>query len=373
MHKLTFHPLGNADSTRIDLDGGMKILIDYADMRNAQDSADKRVDLPALLRADLDTRNYYDVVAFTHLDDDHIHGSSSFFYLEHALKYQDETPNKRIRMNEMWVPASVIVEEQCEDETRIIQAEARHRFTVLKDRIRVISKPDRLKEWVRTRGIAWESVAHLIVDAGKTVPGFTKAEQGVEFFIHSPFSGHVDAGTTVDRNNCSLVFQATFVSGFRETQLILSGDVEDEVLADIVRVTRYHGNEQRLAWDVIKIPHHCSYKALNKADKGKDETVPLDSVKWLYEQGKSRGIIVSTSWPVPTDDANAQPPHRQAANYYKRRASVIGGEFVVPMEEPTKQKPEVLVIEIDSLGARRKKQIVGGVAAVISRPAPRVG
>jgi hypothetical protein len=33
-------------------------------------------------------RNYYDVVAFTHLDDDHICGSFSFFYLEHASKYR---------------------------------------------------------------------------------------------------------------------------------------------------------------------------------------------------------------------------------------------------------------------------------------------
>ena len=30
-------------------------------------------------------RDYFDVVAFTHLDDDHICGSSKFFYLEHAI------------------------------------------------------------------------------------------------------------------------------------------------------------------------------------------------------------------------------------------------------------------------------------------------
>ena len=32
--KLTFHPLGNADCTRIDFANGKKMLIDYADMRN---------------------------------------------------------------------------------------------------------------------------------------------------------------------------------------------------------------------------------------------------------------------------------------------------------------------------------------------------
>jgi hypothetical protein len=32
--KLTFHPLGTADCTRIDMANGRKMLVDYADMRN---------------------------------------------------------------------------------------------------------------------------------------------------------------------------------------------------------------------------------------------------------------------------------------------------------------------------------------------------
>src|SRR6266567_4479709 len=126
-HRLTFFPLGNADCCRMDLDGGRQILLDYAAVRDLKDPDDLRCDLAKSLRDELQSRkrNYYDVVAFTHLDDDHVHGSSEFFHLEHAQKYQGAG---RIKISELWVPAAAIIEEGCEDESRIIRQEARHRL-----------------------------------------------------------------------------------------------------------------------------------------------------------------------------------------------------------------------------------------------------
>ncbi|MDD5282260.1 MAG: hypothetical protein PHF69_06195, partial [Candidatus Omnitrophica bacterium] len=125
MHKLTFFPIGNADCCLIDLDNKKKILFDYADCKDPDDEDDLRINLAAALRSDLekDKKDYYDVVVFTHADDDHMHGFSEFFYLEHAKKYQDE---KRIKINELWVPAALIIEEGLKDEAAILRAEARH-------------------------------------------------------------------------------------------------------------------------------------------------------------------------------------------------------------------------------------------------------
>ena len=101
--RITFFPLGNADTSRLDLRDGRKMLVDYADMRNGDDRADKRIELPAALRQDLraSSRDYYDIVCFTHLDDDHVHGSSEFFEFDHAAKYQG---GGRIKIKELWVP-----------------------------------------------------------------------------------------------------------------------------------------------------------------------------------------------------------------------------------------------------------------------------
>jgi hypothetical protein len=73
MHTLTFFPLGNADCTRIELSNGRTLLFDYANMCCEDDPNDKRCNLPELLRDRLKAtgKDYYDVVAYTHLDNDH--------------------------------------------------------------------------------------------------------------------------------------------------------------------------------------------------------------------------------------------------------------------------------------------------------------
>jgi hypothetical protein len=142
-------------------------------------------------------------------------------------------------------------------------------------------------------------------------------------------------------------------------------------MTGIVSVTRAHGNEERLEWDVSKLPHHCSYLSLGP-EKGSSSTTPVPAVKWLYEQqGQTGSIIVSTSDPIPSEDTD-NPPHRQAANYYRGVSSSLFGEFVVTMEHPKKTAPERLIIEIGRSGASVKKQVAVG-APLVSRPAPRAG
>lgn len=103
MHKLTFYPLGNAETLLIDLDNGRKILVDYADRRDPNNQYDLRCDLQKLLKDDLKAAkcDNYDAVAFTHLDDDHVCGAGNFFWFKHSPKYQGEG---RIKMDEMRCP-----------------------------------------------------------------------------------------------------------------------------------------------------------------------------------------------------------------------------------------------------------------------------
>jgi hypothetical protein len=370
MPKLTFFPLGNADCCLMDLQGGEKLLFDFANQRDPNNPEDLRIDLPTALRNNMReaNRNYYDAVAFTHLDADHIQGASEFFYLEHAPQYQGVG---RIKAKTLWVPAAVIIEEKCEDEARIIQKEARHRLKEGRG-IRVFSRPEKLREWLESQGLSLEQRRHLITDAGQTVPEFSQLAHGVEFFVHSPFASRLADGTLLDRNSDSLVLQATFLCEGKETRLILAADVNYEILTSIVEVTKYHERDIRLAWDIFNLPHHCSYLSLGP-EKGQEKTEPVPEVKWLFEQGQTGGIIVSTSKPIPLDDTDPQPPHRQAAAYYRERAKAIGGEFVVTMEHPKASAPQPLVITIDRWKATIEKGSISGAAAIISRQAPRAG
>lgn len=345
-------PLGNADTLRLDLADDRKVLIDYADMRNGDDNEDKRCDLPAELLHDLRKarRDYFDAVCITHTDRDHCKGFGDFFWLEHAAKYQDDG---RIKIKELWVPAAAILEENLKDDARIVRAEARHRLRQGKG-IRVFSFPDRLKQWMESEGIDFESRKHLIVDAGQLVPGYSKdGPERAEFFVHCPFAWRQDENTVVARNEDSIVMHVTFLEGRREAKLFLASDVDHETLSAIVQTSRKHNNEHRLRWDAMKLPHHCSYLSLGP-ERGDDETQPVPDVKWLFEDAREEGsYIVSPSCPIPekgADDDNDQPPHRQAAKYHRRISTSCDGEFTVTMEHPSKAKPKPFAYKVTALG-----------------------
>lgn len=376
MAKLTFYSLGNADTCLIDLPHGKKMLVDYANVRDPFDNHDLRVDLRAALDDELRRvdQDYFDVVAFTHIDNDHICGASEYFWFRHAPRYQ---VFGRKKINELWIPAAAIIEEGCEGEGCIIRAEARHR---LKEGggILVFSRPERLEAWLKANGLTVESRRHLIVDAGQLVPGYTKeGPERVEFFAHSPHARRLDDGGIEDRNADSLVFQATFRVSARDTKALFAADIRHEVWADIVDITRGKGRDERLEWDVFKLPHHCSYTAIGP-EKGQDRTKPTSQVAWLCEEkGQRRGIAISSSKPISEkgspEDQDEQPPHRQAANYYKGAYAGRGIEFRVTMEHPTRFRPKPLEIEIDGAGAMVVKSAGVGAAAIVSQPAPRAG
>ena len=374
---LAFYPLGNADCCRIDLDCGKKILFDYANTHNPEDDNDRRCDLEQELRDELDAadRDYFDVVAFTHLDEDHYKRATEFFWLQHAKKYQD---SDRIKIDTMWVPAAFITERNLDSqEARILQAEARHRFKEGSG-IRVFSRPERLRQWCEDNEVDFQKRQHLITDAGQLAPEFDKGSHGVEFFVHSPFAKRLNEDEVEDRNEDSLVMHATFLCEGVETRVFLMGDAPHCVLADIVDITQNKGRHERLQWDVTKLPHHCSYLSLGP-EKGKDKTEPVRQVRELYETyGQSNAILVSTSKPIPKkgtqQDDDDMPPHRQAANYYKQDVvDYPADQFKVTMEHPSESSPMPLVIEIDGAKATVRKRAAAATVVAPSVRAPRAG
>ena len=381
VHQVIFYPVGNGDTTQIVLSKGRRVLFDFCHRDKAEDADTPEIDLKARLKEDLKAadRDYFDVVAFTHADLDHIQGSTEFFELQHAKKYHGDG---RIKIRELWVPAAMLLEEADNDhqteEFVLLRQEARHRLLEGKD-ILVFSKPQALADWLepllKARGESASARDHLFIDAGTIVPGFTQARDGVEFFCHSPFIKHCDDGDII-RNSAALVFNVRFNADGSTYDYLEIGDAEYGDLEDIVSTTRYHKNEDRLAWDLFNIPHHCSYRALNE-DKGKDETVPTPLVKDLLLMGKSDAYIVSCSKPIPdVKDSyeQVQPPHIQARKAYERYLKEVGGrKFLVTMEEPNANKPEPIIFEIGSAGVTWKRSATIGAPAILASRPPRAG
>ena len=370
-HNVAFYPVGNGDTSQIILDNGKRILLDFRHLAKSESGDGPEINLAAQLRDELkeSKKTSFDVVAFTHGDSDHICGSTDFFVLDHASKYQG---GDRVRIDELWVPAAMLLETGTyadrSAEWAIWRAEARYRLRAGKG-IRVFSKPAQLRQWFLKEDIAFEKRKHLITDAGQVVPGITLEADGVEFFCHSPFVKHVDEGEDM-RNSCALVFNIRFQVDACVVDYLAIGDSDWTVLEDIVAITQYHEREDRLAWDLFSVPHHCSYKALSD-EKGAVETVPKPGVLELLEMGRSDAYLVSSSLPI-TDDKEGreriQPPHVQAKKCYLKY-----GFFLVTMEEPNVRKPKPLRFVVTNKGLARDCEIDTGPAIITSRPAPRAG
>ena len=365
-----FFPIGNADTCIVDA-GGRKFVFDFA-APTPQGGDDRRIDLAKTLRAEFarEKRNSIDVVSFSHLDTDHFAGASECFHLEHAKKYQGPD---RFHIKEMWVPAAAVLESKWDQssEGRVIQAEARHRLRKGKG-IRVISHPEALDDWMRKQEIDPRDRRLLIVGAGNLMPGFSIKDTGIEVFVHAPFADQRDE-SEVDRNGECTVFHVTLNDGPGVVKLLLTGDTPFDVLGRIVETSERAGNKDRLAWDIVKVPHHSSYNSLGP-DKGRQITKPVPGVRRLYEEyGQKAGTIVSPSKVIPDSDETL-PPHRQAVEYYKGAAKKIGGNYVVTMEHPTKQSPKPVNLTVSGRGqgVALEKVAPSGTSAVAATP-PRAG
>lgn len=376
-HQVVFYPVGNGDTSQVVLSAGRRVLFDFCHRKKADNEETPEIDLKKRLKDELDAaeRDYFDVVAFTHADADHIQGSTEFFELQHAAKYQSD---ERIKIEQLWVPAAMVLESAANDkqseEFVILRQEARHRLLEGKD-ILVFSKPQALMDWLvpklKERGEAASARDHLFVDAGTLVPGFSLAADGAEFFCHSPFIEHCEDGDII-RNSAALVFNVRLQAGAETFDYLEIGDAHWEDLEEIVRITKHHKNDDRLAWDLINIPHHCSYLSLSD-EKGEKETEPKPRVKELLRAGKRDAYIVSCSKPVidvKESYNQTQPPHIQARKAYERYLKEVGGrKFLVTMEEPNATKPEPLVFDVTASGVSwTKAALVGAPAIITSRP-----
>lgn len=381
MHTVTFYPVGNGDTSLIETINKKFILMDYHQTSNSSDTNTPEYDIKTALTKKIKDakKKSFDVVAFTHADKDHISGSTEFFYLEHANKYQGEG---RIPIDELWVPAAMLLETTDKDhqseECVIWRQEARHRLKN-KSGIKVFSKPESLISLIESWDMTIEELDSFIIDAGVVLKNFTLENDGIEFFVHSPFMKHCNEGgkdIKRVRNDASLIFNVRFLVDGQKFDYLAIGDSTAEALAGIVTITRIKKNNDRLAWDLFKIPHHCSYLALAE-NKGETETTPIPEVKELLMKGKKDAYLICSSQAFLSGkvaEEQTQPPHIQARRCYERYLKEVKGrKFMVTGENGGTKKPDPVVVNIQSSGITIKTIAATAAIATAAATPTRAG
>lgn len=109
VHQVIFYPVGNVDTVQLIVDNDRRVLFYFCHRENSEKDSTPEIDLKKRLKEELQEakRNDFDVVAFTHADNNHIQGSTDFFWLEHAKKYQSDD---RVKIKTLWVPAAMLIE-----------------------------------------------------------------------------------------------------------------------------------------------------------------------------------------------------------------------------------------------------------------------
>ena len=190
--------------------------------------------------------------------------------------------------------------------------------------------------------------------AGDTITKIDGEElEEAEFFVHGPLKGEYGD----DRNDSSLSFQLCLESenGQESLECLFFGDRSSATIESIVEETEDHSNQERLDWNVLLSPHHCSKKALYK--KEDDTEQPHDDVIDALRDGEQEVSYVVASCravdedgnSVFTDGDNDDPPHQKARNRYYTMLDEEE-DFLCTGEHPDTDDPSALIIRLGDDG-----------------------
>jgi hypothetical protein len=342
---ILFWPVGTGDSTTIVIDDGHVVQVDLHDMALAD--ADGAVVTPVVdvLAEHLpqrDKRPYLAVFALTHADQDHCRGFADLL--------------EAVTIGELWATPRLWREYDdadaviCDD-ARAFQEEAERRVQATRAATARGEEPtsgDRILVVGYDSDREQHSYADL-PDQYLTGPGHTvTAVDGedltevFEAFIHAPFKDDCAAA----RNETSLALQITLLdpSG-TDGKVLLLGDLAHDTIMKIVNYSEENEREERLAWDVLLAPHHCSKHVMYV-----DGELQQDVLDGFERHARDDAHIVASSMPVPASNASGDdPPHALAKARYLQIVDEVG-QFVCTQEWPDPDQPAPVVFGLGADG-----------------------
>ncbi len=339
---IIFWPVGTGDSTTIVIDDQHVLQVDLHDMTMASNGDATCTPLLERLSDALPRRAgrpYLAAFALTHADFDHCKGFG-------ALLDSD------ILIGELWATPRLWREyaedrDMCEDARRF-HAEAKRRVAAS---LRHIAAGRPIPSGDRVRVIGFDidesDNNHLyrkLPRAQLSFPGDTvtlidgeNVGHVFEAFIHAPFKDDCAAA----RNDTSLAMQITLKQGPDRGRLLLLGDLAYATIRRIFDRTAQAGNQDRVRWDVLLAPHHCSRKVMYVPDEAGGEELKRDILRDLDATHGNRAYVVASSNPIPAQNSPGDnPPHAKA----KARYQELGIQaFICTQEHGSVEQPQPVV------------------------------
>jgi beta-lactamase superfamily II metal-dependent hydrolase len=339
-----FWPVGNGDSTSVVISDTEVLQIDLNDKVMAEDDDNEHIPLVDELVAKLPRRNgkpYLSCFVLTHPDQDHCRGFPDLL--------------KRVVIGELWHSPHIFREyddqqKLCED-AKIFRKEARRRAARTiqvggdpgaGDRVRVIGYSKLFEPGDHYYGFP----AEFRTRPGEAITTLDGANVADRFhaFIHGPFKeGVADA-----RNETSVAMRISVGPQQYNMSGLFLGDVSYPTLMQIFEETHNHDNDDKLWWNVLLAPHHCSKKVMYEPDGEGPEKLRQDAMNELQKPQLDVGYIVSSSSEFPVSDSPGDnPPHVKARSRYQE---IVNNDFLCTAEYSTAENVRPIIFTVTQNG-----------------------
>lgn len=376
---ITFFPVGekNGGMTLIRLNDFSKttILVDVCigDAPIA-DHCDVAQELRDRLPKDSKGRPYVDAFILTHRHQDHLQGIQTHFHLGSISDYTEpkEEEEPKIIIRELWSnyhfwKNSSANYELCDDavafntemkrrvelfkSTKSIQTEGERAIIVGKD-------PDG-----KCDGL--ELICHEIGDEFTSVNN-----RSISFKFRGTILGPLyqqeneDDDTFNNKNRQSVILRFAIKEGDYDNKVLLAADAECSEWEGLWSL--YKDQIEKLQYDILQAPHHCSWHSLSYDSQSCDENPEVfEDARSALSQTRVGSCIVSQSRPIKDDDDD--PPSVAAKDEYF--TIVSKDRFYCTNEYPNEKNPEPLEFNLTGSGPQRispKEKSKLSVAALAS-------
>ncbi|MDF3310465.1 hypothetical protein P3H15_36215 [Rhodococcus sp. T2V] len=355
-----FWPVGTGDSSTIVLDDEIVMQVDLHALAMAQDDDTPHVPVVDRLVEALpvvDGVPYLAVFALTHAD------------MDHCLGFEDLL--SRVRIGELWATPRMWREFADKDapnpcpDAKAFQEESERRVAATKKAIGAGKEPDS-GDRILVIGYDTDHDSHAyseLPDKYLSWPGESVStldehdcSDRFEAFFHAPFVDDCAA----ERNETSLAMQITLTdeSGV-DGKMLLFGDLAHDTIMKIFNYSTAKGRSERLEWDLLLAPHHCSKKVMYISVDGED-VLQEDVLDNFSANARHDDVVIVSSSDTfrPKDEPGMNPPHRKARDRYQEIA-----ELICTMSWGDEKAPSPVVFGVDASGARIVRESVSALAA----------
>jgi hypothetical protein len=359
--RIYFWPVGTGDSTTFVVRPDE--IIFQVDLRHSQKSEDEDTDCAPIIDyleehlPKVDGKPYLSAFAITHPDKDHIQGFKELL--------------ERVTVGELWFSPRIFREHDDDpgslgEDAEAFREEAHRRVTATVEasgdpgagnRVRVVGWDDLLDE-EHYKGLPAEFFS-VPGDVVRTVDGQDLTGE-FRVFIHGPFKQGSDEDVG-DRNDTSLAMQVVYGDDPSVGGVLLFGDHKYPVLRKIFEVTKAHGNDENMKWQVLLAPHHCSKSVMYQTEDGK--LVLKQDILDDFEDGQvGPGYVVASSNCIPNSNEDGDnPPHALAKARYQELAT---GGFVCTHDDGGHAEPLMFTVNGSDIDHAVTKSFAGNEGAL---------